>query len=105
MADACVSGRVASGRNNRHVIAGRTRDSDRLFKTSGDRKAEAVRRFAGAAADETCTPVRYGPHGAVRGRPRAAMCPLFSAVNQGIGAVRGPIAPAVGTFDLYQCRT
>ena len=48
-------------------------------------------RFAAAAVDEPLTPVRYGPHGVVRGRLGAAMCTLFATVNLGIGAVRGPI--------------
>ena len=105
MADECVPRCVASGRNYCHVLAGRKRASDRLFKTSGNKKAEAVRHFAAAAPDEPFTPVRYRPHGAVRSRPRAAMCTLFAAVNLGIGAVRGPIAPVGGTIDLYQCCT
>lgn len=93
--------RVVSGRSNGHVIAGRKRDPDRMFETPGDRKAEAMSRFAGAAVDETCTPSRYGPHGVARGRPRAAMCTLFAAVNLGIGAVRSSIAKSVGTPERW----
>ena len=72
-----------------------------MFETPGDRKAEAMSRFAGAAADETCPPVRYGPNAVVRGRPRAAMCTLFATVNLRIGVVRGPIATAVGTPERW----